>query len=426
MSWDYRPYVSVAERKYLAAREIKARQKKGETIEPVAAATPRGKIAASFWGHSWCEHLESYSDYSNRLPRGRTYLRNGSVLHLGIERGRISALVMGSELYRQEVTIQPLPAARWKAIKQRCHGHIGSLVELLQGRISSEIMAIVTNRTDGLFPSPKEINLDCSCPDWADLCKHLAAVLYGVGARLDDAPELLFKLRGVDHNELIQTDTSAISGAATGKSRRRTLAPAALGDVFGIDLDADADADAEPPPSPRPRQTKTKQAQAKTKTKTKTAAKKRAAKKAGRTEAATAARTRPVRRPARPGRVAKASTETAGKPVSRTNTGTAAKAAPPPRSRSRKPSASVEQPRSKTASVAARPSGPASKPFRPTAAAVRRLRKNLGLSRNAFALRLGVSAPSVANWEQRSGPLNLHARSLKKLRDLHARAGDGA
>lgn len=260
MSWYYKPYVPVAERRRKAQKKVATLVKKGETIEPVTAATPRGKIAASFWGQAWCEHLESYSDFVNRLPRGRSYLRNGSVLHLGIETGHIRALVMGSELYEQTVRIAPLPKAKWQALKKRCQGKIGSLVELLQGKLSGEIMAVVTDRNEGLFPGPKEIKLDCSCPDWADLCKHLAAILYGVGARLDNAPELLFKLRGVDHTELIQTDATALVERG-GKSRRRLVSPTALGDVFGIDLDEEV-APVAPVPrkkaAPQPTSTKAK------------------------------------------------------------------------------------------------------------------------------------------------------------------------
>lgn len=239
MSRFFRPYVPVVERRRKADKKVAALLKKGEAIEPVSAATPRGKIAASFWGQAWCDHLESYSDFANRLPRGRTYLRNGSVLHLGIEKGAIHALVMGSELYRQTVRIDPLPPAKWQALKQRCQGGIGSLVELLQGKLSGEIMKLVVDRQDGLFPDPKEIHLDCSCPDWADLCKHLAAILYGVGARLDDRPELLFQLRGVDHTELVQTDTASLVSRTRQGSGRRRLSTDAIADVFGVEMVAE-------------------------------------------------------------------------------------------------------------------------------------------------------------------------------------------
>lgn len=245
MSWNYRPYVSVAQRRANAAKEIRRIEKEGKEIEPLGELSHRLKIATSFWGRAWCDHLEALGDYENRLPRGRTYVRNGSVQHLSMERGRIESLVQGSDLYEQTIRIDPLPAARWKRIRGRCRGGIGSLIELLQGRISDEIMTVVTDPKDGLFPRPGEIHLDCSCPDWAGLCKHLAAVLYGIGARLDQQPELLFELRGVDHGELIDEDVigDALAAPGEGGSRGR-LDSSALGDVFGIDLDEDiGDAD---------------------------------------------------------------------------------------------------------------------------------------------------------------------------------------
>ena len=159
-------------------------RKKGADVQPVRL-TGR-KIASTFWGEAWCEHLESFSDYENRLPRGRTYVRNGSVCHLAIQKGKIEAKVSGSSLYTVKIDIRTLPPAKWKSLKARCAGQVGSLLELLQGKLSDRVMTIVTDRDEGLFPSPKEIQLSCSCPDWATMCKHVAAVLYGVGARLDE------------------------------------------------------------------------------------------------------------------------------------------------------------------------------------------------------------------------------------------------
>ena len=183
---QYPPYVPVAQRRAQAAREVQKRIKKGETVSPVVI---EGRaIATTFWGKAWCENLESYSDYENRLPRGRTYVRNGSVVDLQIKPGQITALVSGSELYKISITIAPLPALEWASIKTRCAGQVGSLVELLQGKLSKSVIEIVTAREGGLFPKPREIKKSCSCPDSAGLCKHLAAVLYGVGARLDHTP----------------------------------------------------------------------------------------------------------------------------------------------------------------------------------------------------------------------------------------------
>lgn len=265
MSWySFRRYVSASEQHAQTQKKLKAFQATGRTIEPLGELTHRLKIATSFWGRSWCQHLESFSDYENRLPRGRTYVRNGSVLHLGIQQGVVEALVQGSELYELAIHIDPLPAKKWQAIQTRCRGKIGSLIELLQGRISDEIMTVVTDQSGGLFPNPKEIRLKCSCPDWAVMCKHVAAVLYGVGARLDTAPELLFTLRGVDHNALIALDDASALAAPRRSTRRRTLDPTAIGSVFAIDLDTTPPAEplpvspppsasAEPAPAPPPK-----------------------------------------------------------------------------------------------------------------------------------------------------------------------------
>ena len=196
-----RPYVSVAEKRRNAKREVAKLKKRGQSIAPVRI---EGRtIAKSFWGQAWCANLERYSDYKNRLPRGRSYVRNGSVVDLQIGKGDITAMVAGSELYKIKVSIAPVAKARWKSICRDCAGSIDSLVELLQGRLAKGVMVRVCREGDGLFPSPGEINLACSCPDWAEMCKHVSAVLYGIGARLDEKPQLLFVLRGVDENELI-------------------------------------------------------------------------------------------------------------------------------------------------------------------------------------------------------------------------------
>src|SRR6185437_3848449 len=133
----------------------------------------------------------------------------------------------------------PLASARWHAIKSQCAGQIASMVELLQGRLSKGVMEIITDRQKGMFPAIDEIKMKCSCPDWATMCKHVAAVMYGIGAHLDHSPELLFTLRKVDHLELIESvgDGGAISAGSTDDPSRKTLAAEDLSDVFGIELD---------------------------------------------------------------------------------------------------------------------------------------------------------------------------------------------
>lgn len=206
------------------------RKRLGRAPQPVEGHG--NKLASTFWGRSWCTNLERYHDFSNRLPRGRTYLRQGNVLDLDIARGRITALVMGRALYVQTIEIAPVDARRWAAIRKRCAGKLGSMIELLEGRLSDEVMGIVTEPSAGLFPEPAELRMTCSCPDWASMCKHLAAVLYGVGLRLDVAPDLMFVLRGISADELVDT------GALIGASRpARALSPAELSDIFGVHID---------------------------------------------------------------------------------------------------------------------------------------------------------------------------------------------
>jgi uncharacterized Zn finger protein len=229
----FRPYVPSAQRKGRAALEAIRARERGEIFDPVRVAGR--SMSSTSWGHAWCKHIESFRDYENRLPRGRTYARNGSVLHLELRPGEIEAKVMGSELYELRIEIDPCAQAVWTRVRRRCAGGIGSLIELLEGRISSEVMAAMTSERDGLLPDLKQVRMSCSCPDWAALCKHLAAVLYGVGARLDERPELLFVLRGVDPAELV--DRAALPGQTSGVPAGTRTIERDLSGVFGIELD---------------------------------------------------------------------------------------------------------------------------------------------------------------------------------------------
>jgi uncharacterized Zn finger protein len=244
MGWyGFRPYVPVAKRRAKALREVARRAKNGHQVSPVTI--DGRKIATTFWGQAWCDNLESYSDYENRLPRGRTYVRNGSVVDLQIKAGKVTALVSGSSLYTVKIDIEALPELSWRALKRDCAGQIGSLVELLQGKLSKGVMERVAQPATGLFPAPKQIKISCSCPDWAGMCKHVAATLYGVGARLDQQPELLFVLRKVDHLELIEQAGAGLSTAPRKRRGKSTLADSELADVFGIEI---ATGESESPP----------------------------------------------------------------------------------------------------------------------------------------------------------------------------------
>jgi uncharacterized Zn finger protein len=250
---QFPPYVPVAERRKKAQAHATKLKKQGHAVKPVVI---EGRtIANSVWGKAWCNHLEAYSDYESRLPRGRTYVRNGSVIDLQLSRGKLTALVSGSSIYALEAEVAPVEPKRWKRLVAECAGQIDSVVELLSGRLSDGVMEVLCRPDTGLFPKPSEISLSCSCPDGAYLCKHLAAALYGVGARLDEAPELLFELRGVDTMDLVSAAGTGhrLGARATKPAMERT----ALGAVFGIELDGAEEA---PKPqkraAPRPRKSK--------------------------------------------------------------------------------------------------------------------------------------------------------------------------
>jgi hypothetical protein len=254
--FEFRPYVSAAKRRSraLAAAEKVARKQK-RSLAPVGPLAGT-KLVSTFWGKAWCENLESYRDYENRLPRGRSYVRHGAVIDLRIEAGRVAALVSGTSTYEVSVRIRSLPVDDWRQLAAECTRQIDSLVDLLRGKLSAEIMERVTRKSGGLFPAPKEISFECSCPDWAGMCKHVAAALYGVGIRLEEKPELLFHLRGVDHTELVGSAADAVPRLTAGGKGRKVIEGADLSALFGIDLES-------PPPEPSPLETAPKPSLAK-------------------------------------------------------------------------------------------------------------------------------------------------------------------
>ena len=350
--YGWRSYVPVGVRHARALKKMEKLRRKGLDVQPVEIEGR--KIARTFWGQAWCDHLESFSDYENRLPRGRTYVRNGSVCHLDIAKGEINAMVSGSELYSVKVAIKALPRKKWKVVKSRCAGQIGSLLELLQGRLSKNVMSVVTDRNKGLFPLPREISLKCSCPDWAVMCKHVVAVLYGVGARLDDNPEMLFLLRGVDHEELITAEVGVATAAAGTKGGRRRIADDALADVFGIEMSEDVTS------AKAKRSQRRKQSPPNSRKSSDVAEKRTAKHKTKSGMSTTQARKKP------------ASRKVGAKEVSQT-------------------------------ALSARPV---------TGKAVAALRAKFGMSQNQFASLLGVSTPSISNWEKKLGRIRLQTRTL--------------
>ena len=232
--WGYAPYVSVAERRKKAEKAGAKAKKAGLDLSPVAPF--RGALAKTFWGKAWGDNLERYSDYANRLPRGRTYARNGSVIDLKITVGQVHAQVMGSSLYAVRVNVERVSSPIWQGIGADCAGSIDSLVALLQGQFSQPVMERICRPGTGLFPAKKDIKFSCSCPDSAAMCKHVAATLYGVGARLDQQPALLFTLRGVEANDLVSQAGAAPLGVSKRPAASKVLGNDDLAEMFGIEM----------------------------------------------------------------------------------------------------------------------------------------------------------------------------------------------
>ena len=368
--WRWPRYVPVAERRAKAKKKVQQLRKKGKNICPIQI---EGRtIVRSFWGQGWCTHLESFSDFSNRLPRGRTYVRNGSVCHLEIGPGQVTAMVSGSKIYNVTIGIKELSCAVWEEVKHKCAGSIGSMLELLQGKLSDEVMQVVTDAHKGLFPRPEEISLHCDCPDWAVMCKHVAAVLYGVGHRLDQEPELLFTLRGVEARELISSDLSFMDESS--QVAEDTLSYDDVGDIFGIELDEEVQVQ-DPKPEGRaaaagPKDQTTSQAKTSTQD-------------TGRQQGKSPTSSRKGRQKTGISQHAEASRQ--------------------------KPAQVKDQPRKGKV-----PLNP------PTGKKIARLRKQCAQSGPEFAQRLSVSAASVYRWENTPGKLSLHSRTLQALRQLYA------
>jgi uncharacterized Zn finger protein len=229
-------YVPLEERRANARLAMEEMRARGVRLQPVPRIEGLA-IARTFWGRAWCDHLEGFSDFENRLPRGRSYVRNGSVCHLEIRSGEIEAKVSGSRLYTVSIVIAPLSPGAWKRIVETCTGKVSSILDLLQGRLAAGVMEVVTDREHGMFPRPREIAMSCTCPDRAVMCKHVAAVLYGVGARLDRSPELLFLLRGVNVEELTAAKAEAAVETVLKGGTRRRVAEKDLAEIFGLELE---------------------------------------------------------------------------------------------------------------------------------------------------------------------------------------------
>lgn len=224
-------YVSVGERKEKIAKKVAKLKKQKVSLNPIIV---EGRtLTKNFWGKAWCDNIESYKDYEYRLDRGRAYVRHGAVIDLKVSAGNVEALVCGTRTYTVKISIKPLPTAVWKALIKECSGKINSLIELLQGNFPQAVMDLVTHREKGLFPKSNEITFNCTCPDHASLCKHVSAVLYGIGIRFDKSPDYLFMLRDVDHTKLFSKAAHTIVDIAAVASSNAGI-EGDLSDIFGI------------------------------------------------------------------------------------------------------------------------------------------------------------------------------------------------
>lgn len=216
-------------------KELAKLRKKNPHIEPVVVQGR--KISLTWWGIAWNENLESYADFESRIGRGRTYVRAGRVLDLQINPGLVKALVAGVKKYEVAIAIKPLEKKKWQSIVDAAGRQVSSLEELAEGKFPKGLADLFTQHGAGLFPSPKEITFNCSCPDWAVMCKHVAATLYGIGNRLDDDPTLFFKLRDIDFELLLKKSVESKLASMlenADKKSNRVITKADINKLFGL------------------------------------------------------------------------------------------------------------------------------------------------------------------------------------------------
>ncbi|MEY5025693.1 MAG: hypothetical protein RLZZ244_1221 [Verrucomicrobiota bacterium] len=226
MSWHFSDRETEAD----VARKIQRLTAAGEAFVPLALGKKSRNLVSSFWARAWCRHLEAYHDYESRLPRGRSYLRNGRVYNLEIQRGVITANVVGSDIYSVRIPVEPMSQESLEGFQNACAGSVSNLLDLLSGTLNENVLRLVTDRTAGLFPEPGQIRFVCSCPDFASLCKHAAAVLYGVAVRFETDPTLFFELRGIDLAQILASQTLEAKPASP------EIPEEDLASIFGIDL----------------------------------------------------------------------------------------------------------------------------------------------------------------------------------------------
>lgn len=222
---DDAPRLKAADLERLARQRLQELQAEGVTTSPVVGKGK--KLAAHFWGSAWMKHLALCESGGLNLAPGRTLLRHGCVLQLRLGEGTIDALVSAERLHEVHLKLNPLGEDRLEVLRQRCHGHIDSAVSLLEGKVDAAVLTRLCEPDTGLLPEPADWQMNCDCPDWAEPCPHAAAAIYAAGVLIDNDPALLFTLRGVNVQELMQADNIPAA----------SFDAAALSSVFGIDLD---------------------------------------------------------------------------------------------------------------------------------------------------------------------------------------------
>ncbi len=187
-------------------------QKKGG----IKSQSKRGSFGDTWWGKRWIAVLESFN-LGGRLTRGRSYARNGSVLSIDIASGAVKAKVQGSSPtpYKVSIQLKALLDKDWRKLAESLSTQAIFAAKLLAGEMPQEIEEAFKAEGFTLFPDKaRDLETDCSCPDWSNPCKHIAAVYYLLGEEFDRDPFLLFKLRGMERDKFIQ-----LLGAATPSAR---------------------------------------------------------------------------------------------------------------------------------------------------------------------------------------------------------------
>jgi hypothetical protein len=382
MGWWGYAYVSAAEKRRKRERAVARLEKKHGPLSPVVI--PGRAVSSTFWGKAWCRHFEGMADFENRLPRGRTYARNGSVVHLELGPGSVKALVSGTSLYQVKMDVLPLPEKKWGEIKRAAAGRIGNIIDLLAGRFPKDVMDIVCDPEKGLFPLASEISFSCSCPDWARLCKHVGAVFYGVANRLDASPELLFALRGADPAELLSVE-SMVGADSAGPD---DIDEADLSSIFGVEISGGGGDEAPARPG------------------------------GGEGEKPRRGPGRPPKAAAAPARAPRASGDEA---PARPGGGEGEKPRRSPGRPAKAAAAPARAPRASAASGAAAPA--AAKPPRRrldfntiSGSDLDRLRLERGLTFAELGRAIGVSYPTIVRWVETRGPLKMRWKSQELIR----------